>query len=114
MIIRFDKEALIEKQVNKDLAIGVEGDATTGSGKVSEVEKIVGTTKQKIAEGDVPAVGVSASNSGLGHDLAPIEDGQASFTPTIIEGSVEEEPASMDESPDAALDAPDKGSGASK
>ncbi|KAK0646635.1 phosphatase 2C-like domain-containing protein [Cercophora newfieldiana] len=114
MIIRFDKEAVIEKQVNKDLAIGVEGDATTGSGKVSEVEKIVGATKQKIAEGDVPAVGVSASNSGLGHDLVPLEDGEASFTPTIIEGSVEEEPASMDESPDVALDAIDKSSGVPK
>jgi protein phosphatase PTC1 len=99
MIIRFDKEAVIEKQVNKDLAIGVEGDASTDVTKVSEVEKIVGTTKQKIAEGDVPAIGVSASNSGLGHDLAPLEDGESSFTPTIIQGSVEEEPSSIEESP---------------
>ncbi|KAK4456317.1 phosphatase 2C-like domain-containing protein [Podospora aff. communis PSN243] len=115
MIIRFDKEAVIEKQVNKDLAIGVEGDASTDVTKVSEVEKIVGTTKQKIAEGDVPAIGVSASNSGLGHDLAPVEDGESSFTPTIIQGSVEEEPSSIEESPDVMMDTPvDKSSGAAK
>jgi protein phosphatase PTC1 len=115
MIIRFDKEAVIEKQVNKDLAIGVEGDASTDVTKVSEVEKIVGTTKQKIAEGDVPAIGVSASNSGLGHDLAPLEDSEPSFTPTIIQGSVEEEPSSIEESPDVMMDTPvDKSSGAAK
>lgn len=106
---------MIEKQVNKDSAIGVEGDASTGVG-VSEVEKIIGATKQKIAEGDVPAVGVSASNSGRGHDLAPLEDGEASFTPTIIEGSVEEEPSSIEESPNVTPDASTgkKSSGSSK
>jgi protein phosphatase PTC1 len=100
MIIRFDKEAVMEKQVNKESAIGVEGDVSIGAGKVSEVEKIIGQTKQKIAEGDVPAVGVSASNSGRGHDPVIIEDGETHFTPTIIEGSVEEEPSSIEELPD--------------
>ncbi|KAK0621414.1 phosphatase 2C-like domain-containing protein [Bombardia bombarda] len=104
MIVRFHKQALLDNRDNKDSAIGVEGDATTAPGKVSEVEKIVSTTKQKIAEGGTPALGISASNSGRGHDPAPIEDGEATFTPTMIEGSVEEEP-SLD-SPEVAADGP--------
>ncbi|KAM7192831.1 phosphatase 2C-like domain containing protein [Rhypophila sp. PSN 637] len=100
MIIRFNKQAILENQ-SKDNAIGVEGDASTPvtSGKVSETEKIVGTIKQKIAEGVTPALGVSASNSGKGHDPEPLaEAGEASsgFTPTLIEGSVEEEPSSIE------------------
>ncbi|KAK3379715.1 phosphatase 2C-like domain-containing protein [Lasiosphaeria ovina] len=97
MIVRLDKMALLDNQNNKDNAIGVEGDPATASGKVSEVEKIVSTTKQKIAEGGTTPVGVSASNSGRGHDPAPLEDGEPTFTPTLIEGSVEEEPSSIEE-----------------
>ncbi|KAK1751885.1 phosphatase 2C-like domain-containing protein [Echria macrotheca] len=104
MIIRFDKQAVIEHQTNKDSAIGVEGDAATASGKISEVEKIVSATKRKIAEGDVPPIGVSASNSGQGRDPMPTEDGEAGFTPTIIQGSVEEEPSSIEESSGATHD----------
>ncbi|KAI8627370.1 protein serine/threonine phosphatase 2C [Xylariaceae sp. FL1651] len=95
MIIRFDKAALLD-QNNKDRPIGVEGDSTGGSGKVSEAEKIVSSTKQKIAEGDTPAVGVSASNSGRGRDPTPIDDTDT-FRPTVIKGSVEEEPASLED-----------------
>ncbi|KAI1321265.1 protein serine/threonine phosphatase 2C [Xylariaceae sp. FL0255] len=94
MIIRFDKAALLS-QNNKNQPIGVEGDESSAVGKISEAEKIVNSTKQKIAEGDTPAVGVSASNSGQGRDPDPIEDAEA-FRPTIIEGSVEEEPASIE------------------
>ncbi|KAJ3561923.1 hypothetical protein NPX13_g8759 [Xylaria arbuscula] len=94
MIVRFDKAALLD-QSNKDRHIGVEGDSTGEGGKVSEAEKIVSSTKQKIAEGDTPAVGVSASNSGRGRDPTPIDDGET-FTPTIIKESVEEEPGSID------------------
>ena len=104
MIIRLDKQGLIENQTNKEHPIGVEGDATVAPGKVSEAEKIVSTTKQKIAEGGAPAVGVSASNSGRGHDLAPLQDGDKSFTPTLIEGAVEEEPSSIDDSPEVTPD----------
>ncbi|KAI1346608.1 phosphatase 2C-like domain-containing protein [Xylaria sp. FL0043] len=89
MIIRFDKAALLD-QNNKDRHIGVEGDSTGESGKVSEAEKIVSSTKQKIAEGDTPAVGVSASNSGRGRDPTPIDE-EDTFTPTVIKESVEEE-----------------------
>lgn len=101
MIVRFHKDALLENQNNKENPIGVEGDAATG--KVSEVEKIVGATKAKIAEG-VPAIGVSASNFGRGHD--PVHpDGDVPFTRTAIEGSVEEEPVENDE---AGKTAPEK------
>lgn len=94
MIVRFDKQGLLDHQTNKgENAIGVEGDpASSVEGKVSEVEKIVSQTKAKIAEGYVAAVGVSASNSGKGHDLSPPEEGEGGFKPTVIEGSVEEEP----------------------
>lgn len=95
MIIRFDKAALLD-QNHKDRPIGVEGDDTTEGGKVSETEKIISSTKQKIAEGDVPAVGVSASNSGRGHDPVPIDDADT-FQPTTIRESVEEEPVSLEE-----------------
>jgi protein phosphatase PTC1 len=99
MVVRFDKHQLLENQ--SSTAIGVEGDASTStSGKLTEAEKIVTATKQKIAEGAAPAVGISASNSGKGHDpVAPptVEDGdKAGFTPTLIEGTVEEEPSSYD------------------
>ncbi|KAI1500415.1 phosphatase 2C-like domain-containing protein [Biscogniauxia marginata] len=104
MIVRFDKAALLDHQNNKDNPIGVEGDNTPGAGKVSEAEKIVTSTKQKIAEGDAPAVGVSASNSGRGHDPIPIDDSET-FKPTIIEGSVEEEPASLEsDAPEVSTD----------
>lgn len=118
MIVRFDKQALLENQTNKDKAIGVEGDAATAAGKVSEAEKIVSATKAKIAEGASSPVGVSASNSGKGHEpalhlpAAGEEGGGAGdekeevvgFTPTVLEGPVEEEPVAMmeDEAPPAA------------
>ena len=108
MIVRLDKQALLENQNNKEKAIGVEGDATAVSGKVSEAEKILKTTQAKIAEGGSSPVGVSASNSGKGHDPATAEDGDKGFIPTVIEGPVEEEPASIEESPDVAAAAPEK------
>jgi len=95
MIVRFDKAALLDSQNNKDNAIGVEGDLTDVDGKVTETEKIVGSTKLKIAEGGTPAVGISASNSGRGHDPAPIEDGE--FKRTTIDGPVVEEPTPFED-----------------
>ncbi|RYP05132.1 hypothetical protein DL764_004017 [Monosporascus ibericus] len=103
MIVRFDKAALLKSQQNKDNAIGVEGDSADSGGKVSEADKIVSSTKQMIAEGGAPAVGVSASNSGRGHDPAPVEDNDA-FTPTALDGPVEEEPASIDYSDQPEVD----------
>lgn len=97
MIVRFDKDALRESQNNRENPIGVEVDPASTGGKVSEAEKIVGVVRKQIAEG-ASAVGVSASNSGKGHD--PIhpdnESGDSTFTPTTLEGSLEEEPLEMD------------------
>ncbi|XDG00552.1 hypothetical protein ABKA04_000167 [Annulohypoxylon sp. FPYF3050] len=106
MIVRFDKAALLERQNNKENPIGVEGDNTNVGGNVSEADRIVSSTKQKIAEGDTPAIGISASNSGRGHDPVPIDGGDG-FKPTIIEGPVEEEPPSLEDSdaPEVTADA---------
>jgi protein phosphatase PTC1 len=105
MVVRLDKQALMENQTNKDKAIGVEGDVTAVAGKVSEAEKILKTTKAKIAEGGSSPVGVSACNSGKGHDndSPSAEDGDKGFVPTVIEGPVEEEPASIEDSPEVEL-----------
>jgi protein phosphatase PTC1 len=106
MVVRFDKVALMETQ--KDKAIGVESDITDTSGKISEAEKIVSLTKQKIADG-VPAVGVSGSNSGRGHDPVPLGDGEA-FKPTTLKGPVDETPEDSD-APEITKEAiPDPGS----
>lgn len=88
MIVRLDKEALLQSQNQKD--VGVESD--NGPKVVSEVDKIVKETKQKIADGSTPAVGVSPSNSGRGHDTVSVEEKE--FVPTSLGGTVvEEEPA---------------------
>lgn len=92
MVVRFDKAALMESQ--KDKPIGVEGDTADISGKVSEAERIVSSTKQKIADG-IPAVGVSGSNSGRGHDPVPLNDNDT-FKPTALQGSVDEGPEDSD------------------
>ncbi len=68
MVVRLDRQALLENQNNKENPIGVEGDTSGSGGKVNEAEKILSTTKQKIAESGSPAVGISASNSGRGYD----------------------------------------------
>lgn len=88
MIVRFDKQGTLDQQSSKE--IGVEGDSASASGKLSEAEKIINETKAKIAEGNTPAVGISASNFGHGRDPVKLE-AEADLTPTAIEGSVEEE-----------------------
>lgn len=107
MIVRFDKDALLENQNNKENPIGVEGDKVTGTGKISEVEKIIGATKKQIAEGGV-AIGVSASNSGKGHDPIPVDNGggDGSFESTNLEESLEEEPAGVAGEIDRKADKP--------
>lgn len=57
----------------------------------TEAERIVEGVKQKIAEGDVPAEGVSASNNAPGKDSGPsMREGE--FVPTSLDEAVEEEP----------------------
>ncbi|CAN8097462.1 unnamed protein product [Discula destructiva] len=95
MIVRFQKDALLESQNNRNNPIGVESDSTLSSGKISEVEKIVGDVKKQIAEGGA-AVGVSASNNGKGHDPVHPDDTSGDFTPTTLSDSLEEEPHDTD------------------
>lgn len=95
MIVRFQMEAVFESQNNRDNPIGVEGDPALTSGKISEVEKIVGDVKKQVAEGGA-AVGVSASNNGKGHDPVRPDNTSGDFTPTALSGSLEEEPQDTD------------------
>lgn len=112
MIVRLDREALLEAQKGNAAGssagnLGVEGDEAGSGSKPSEADKIVNNTKQNIADGSTPAVGVSASNSGRGHDAVAPDAGAASatgaagednFKRTAIEGSVEEEPTAAADS----------------
>lgn len=105
MIVRFDKNALLDSQNNKELSIGVEGDKPAGVGKISETEKIVGATKKQIAEGGL-AVGVSASNSGKGHDPVPVDNGSSDESPTVVEGPLKEASTESDGEADRESDKP--------
>jgi protein phosphatase PTC1 len=108
MIVRLDKEALAQSQTSQD----AEPEANHGAAsKVSEADKIVMDTKQKIAEGSTPAVGVSASNSGRGYDNASTNEGD--FVPTPLSDALVEEPIAIGEgespeliSLDASIDKP--------
>ncbi|KAJ6439910.1 protein phosphatase 2C [Purpureocillium lavendulum] len=97
MIVRFDKEAAAQSQTAKETG------ETDPASKVSEADKIVMDTKQKIAEGSTPALGVSASNSGRGYDA--VGPDEANFAPTTLDGTLEEEPATIGEedSPEVLL-----------
>ena len=74
MIVRLNKSALITTSKDSAAAIGVEGDPLSASGKISEAEKIVGEAKRKVETDGFPALGVSGSNSGKGHDPKTIEE----------------------------------------
>jgi protein phosphatase PTC1 len=90
MIVRFNKTALLDTYNNKLDAIGVEGDPSSHAGKMSEVDKILDDAKRKVAEDGTPAVGVSGSNSGKGHD--PVMTEEEVFKRVSMEKVVEEEP----------------------
>lgn len=79
MVVRLDqtKEAVVE----------AEGTAS----QISEADKIVSETKQKIAEGSTPAVGVSASSNATNSD-PPIGIQEGEFVPTSLDKAVAEEP----------------------
>ncbi len=90
MIVRFNKSALSATHSDP---IGVEGDPASASGKISEVEKIVGDARRKVIDEGIPAVGVSGSNSGKGHDPVPIaESEREGIFKAEMERVVEEEP----------------------
>jgi protein phosphatase PTC1 len=88
MIVRFNKSALQTATKEPSSAIGVEGDPTCVPGKISEVDKIVGDAKRKVAEDGIPGVGVSGSNSGKGHDPKLVDERER----VSMEKVVEEEP----------------------
>ncbi|KAM3071878.1 mgpp2cl-1, protein phosphatase 2C-like protein 1 [Clarireedia jacksonii] len=91
MIVRFNRPLLVATAKDAHAAIGVEGDGNMGTGKLSEVDKIVNEAKRKVAEEGVPGIGVSGSNSGLGHE--PTMDGVHEEEPAkMMESVVEEEP----------------------
>ncbi|QPC71483.1 hypothetical protein HYE68_002235 [Fusarium pseudograminearum] len=79
MVVRLDQ--------NKEAAVEVEGAAS----QVSEADKIVSETKQKIAEGTAPAVGVSAT-SNAPQSQPPIAVQEGDFVPTSLDDIVTEEP----------------------
>lgn len=85
MVVRLDKEALARSQASQD----AEPEANHGAAsKVSEADKIVMDTKQKIADGQTPAVGVSASNSA----------NEGDFVPTTLSDALVEEPIAIGDS----------------
>jgi protein phosphatase PTC1 len=91
MIVRFNRPLLVATAKDSHAAIGVEGDGNMGVGKLSEVDKIVNEAKRKVTEDGAPGIGVSGSNSGLGHD--PKLDGANEDEPAkVMESVVEEEP----------------------
>lgn len=93
MVVRLDKEALAQSQTSQD----AESEANHGAAsKVSEADKIVMDTKQKIADGQTPAVGVSASNSGRGYDNSSANEGD--FVPTTLSDALVEEPIAIEDS----------------
>jgi protein phosphatase PTC1 len=93
MVVRLDKEALAQSQASQD----ADPEANHGAvSKVSEADKIVMDTKQKIADGQTPAVGVSASNSGRGYDNSSANE--RDFVPTTLSDALVEEPFAIEDS----------------
>jgi protein phosphatase PTC1 len=90
MVVRFNRSALLTATKESSAAIGVEGDPASQSGKISEVDKIVGDARRKVQEDGV-GVGVSGSNSGKGHDPKNPEEEEQNRR-ISMEKVVEEEP----------------------
>lgn len=91
MIIRLESEPPATLQTTTTSEKETEPEPE-GSVKISEAEKIILETKRKIAEGTTPAVGVSGSNSGRGHDASPVaaDAGEAVMITTLDEAEKEE------------------------
>ncbi|KAG5987993.1 hypothetical protein E4U54_004809, partial [Claviceps lovelessii] len=88
MIVRMESETptTAQPKTTSEKAADAEPEALV---KVSEAEKIVSETRQKIAEGTTPAIGVSASNSGRGYDVVPTDGGE--LVVTTLDDCVKEE-----------------------
>ncbi|TGO43841.1 hypothetical protein BOTNAR_1173g00010 [Botryotinia narcissicola] len=93
MIVRFNRPLLVATAKDSHAAIGVEGDGNMGFGTLSEADKIVSESHQKVKDG-ASNLGVSGSNSGVGHDFkldGAVEDDEDEEKPRM-ESVVEEEP----------------------
>ncbi|KAF7904634.1 hypothetical protein EAF00_001968 [Botryotinia globosa] len=93
MIVRFNRPLLVATAKDSHAAIGVEGDGNMGFGTLSEADKIVSESQQKVKDG-ASNLGVSGSNSGAGHDPkldGAVEDDGDEEKPRM-ESVVEEEP----------------------
>lgn len=89
MVVRLNRSALLTASKEPQSAIGVEGDAPLPSTssetpqegnlkRVSEASKIVSDAKKKVEAEGGNAVGISGSNSGKGHDQAPLSPSHTS------------------------------------
>lgn len=91
MIVRFNRPLLVATAKDSHAAIGVEGDGNMGLGRLSEADKIVSDSKNRVNDG-ASNLGVSGSNSGAGHDSkydGAIEDDDEAKQP--MERVVEED-----------------------
>ncbi|KAF4998015.1 hypothetical protein FGRMN_3467 [Fusarium graminum] len=80
MVVRLDQ--------NKEAAVEIEGAAS----QVSEADKIVSETKQKIADGSTPAIGVSGSSNAPQSSPPIAVQEEGNFVPTSLDEMVTEEP----------------------
>jgi protein phosphatase PTC1 len=104
MVVRIDKAALLDSYGGA-AQVGVEGDKASGAG-VSEVERLVGEAKRRSDQAG-GVLGVSGSNSGLGHDPAPgpeLASSAAKDEPERMASVVEEEAAAVAEEGDATAE----------
>ncbi|EFX02868.1 protein phosphatase [Grosmannia clavigera kw1407] len=90
MIVRLDRDALVDSQKSKGGVASTVLDGSKWDTTPSEADTIVNSVKQKIADGEAQAIGVSATNSGRGHGPPSADE---AFKRTAIKGSVEEEPS---------------------
>lgn len=90
MIVRLDRDALVDSHKSKGGPVSTALDSTRWDTTPSEADTIVNNVKQKIADGEALAIGVSATNSGRGHGPPAAEE---AFKRTTIKGPVEEEPS---------------------
>ena len=102
MVVRFNRPALLTATKESSAAIGVEGDPNSQSGKVSEVDKIVGDAKRKVQEDGV-GIGISGSNSGRGHDPKSAAEEEQNKR-VSMEKVVEEEPGLVEEADTPEVD----------
>lgn len=104
MVVRLNRSALLTASKEPQSAIGVEGDTpvsteqpqerNTNPKRVSEASKIVSDAKKKVEAEGGNLIGVSGSNSGKGHDQAPLSPSHTS-SPSPPSEQVDANPAPL-------------------